>query len=169
MSFHNQGSRANYLSSIEPINFKPPQVDLDKTHAHFTNNAVTFLSSIRPEDFNAPRALWERVFDEGARQRWIKNVAGHMANCHHEEAIKRMIAIFRTVNEDIGVGLEKATGVQGYKSIKDLNFNGTHNGMGGDPSVRVANKTPSEKFGQDLGNNGGPRYGTHKLEKQGKL
>merc|ERR1712093_352281 len=45
------GSRPNYISSIAPISFKERQVNLDKTHAHFASNAVTFLSEIREEDF----------------------------------------------------------------------------------------------------------------------
>lgn len=76
MAFYNQGSRPNYLSSIQPISFRERSVDLDKTHGDFIGNAVTFLSEIRPEDFNAPRALWEKVFDEDARKRWIENVSG---------------------------------------------------------------------------------------------
>ncbi|KAK6355634.1 hypothetical protein TWF718_000028 [Orbilia javanica] len=160
MAFHNQGGRSNYLSSIEPVQFKPPAVDIDKTHGHFIGNAVSYLSSIRPEDFNAPRALWERVFDEGARQRFVKNISGHMANCHHQDAIKRMITIFREVSGDLGSRLEQATGIKGYPGIKELSFNGTHNGMG--ETIKVANQTPSEKFGRDHGNlNAGPRHGTH--------
>ncbi|KAF3161122.1 hypothetical protein TWF225_003116 [Orbilia oligospora] len=170
MAFHNQGGRANYLSSIEPVQFKPPVVDIDKTHGHFIGNAVSYLSSIRPEDFNAPRALWERVFDEGARQRFVKNISGHMANCHHKDAIKRMIAIFGEVSPDLGSRLEKATGIQGYPGIKDLSFNGSHNGM--NDTLKVANQTPSEKFGRDTGNvNAGPRYGSHgeSVKIEGKL
>ncbi|KAK6359192.1 hypothetical protein TWF696_000357 [Orbilia brochopaga] len=160
MAFHNQGGRANYLSSIEPISFRPPVVDLDKTHAHFIGNAVSFLSAIRPEDFNAPRALWERVFDDGARERFVKNISNHMGNCHHPEAVKRMIAIFREVNADLGARLEKATGVQGYPSIKGLTFNGSHNNMEG--GLKTANNTSSDKFARNTGNpNGAPRAGTH--------
>lgn len=68
MAFLNQGSRPNYISSIEPIHFRERTVSLDKFHGHFTGNAITFLSEIREEDFNAPRALWERVFDAKAKE-----------------------------------------------------------------------------------------------------
>jgi len=163
MAFYNQGSRPNYLSSIEPIQFRDRSVDLDKTHGHFIGNAVTFLSEIRPEDFNAPRALWERVWDEGARERFIGNVSGHMENCPDKEIIKRQIAIFREVSDDIATRLEKATGVKGYKGISELRFNGTHNGMAKDKKNRVANgMTGSAGFGS-TDNNGAPVKGTHKL------
>ena len=125
MAFYNQGSRPNYLSSIEPISFRQRSVDLDKLHGHFTGNAITFLSGIRPEDFNAPRALWEKVWDEGARQRFIGNISGHMLNCKKEEILKRQIAIFREVSDDIATRLEKATGIKGYDGIANMRFNGT--------------------------------------------
>ncbi len=35
--------------------------------------------------------------------------------------------------------LEKATGVKGYDGIKDLSFNGTHNGMARSLDKKVAN------------------------------
>lgn len=108
MAFYNQGSRQDYLSSIDPISFRTRTVDLDKTHGHFRGNAISFLSEIRPEDFNAPRALWEKVFDSDAKDRFVKNVSGHMANCKKEEIIKRQIAIFREVSDDLATRLEKA-------------------------------------------------------------
>ena len=122
MAFYNQGSRPNYLSSIEPIHFRDRSIDLDKVHGQFITDAVTFLSTINPEDFNAPRALWEKVWDEGARERFIKNVSGHMANCHKEEIIKRQIGIFREVSDDIATRLEKATGVKGYDGISNVSL-----------------------------------------------
>ncbi|PMD34934.1 catalase-domain-containing protein [Hyaloscypha variabilis F] len=132
MAFLNQGSRPNYISSIEPISFRERKVNLDTVHGHFISNAVSFLSEIREEDFVAPRALWEKVFDSKAKERWIKNVSGHMENCRDKEIIKRQIAIFREVSEDLAERLEKAIGVKGYEGIRGLSFNGTHNGMRGD-------------------------------------
>ena len=164
MAFYNQGSRPNYLSSIEPISFRNRSVDLDKVHGEFTGNAVTFLSEIRPEDFNAPRALWERVWDEGAKQRFVSNVSGHMANCRIPEILKREIAIFREVSPDMASRVEKATGIKGYDGIKNLRFNGTHNGMATDEKYKVANGM-SAKIGLSAQpNNGAPEKGTHPRE-----
>lgn len=159
MAFYNQGSRPNYLSSIEPITFRERSVDLDKTHGQFTGKAITFLSEIRPEDFNQPRALWEKVFDDGAKERLVNNISGHMQNFHKEEIIKRQIAIFREVSDDFATRLEKATGVKGYPGISELRFNGTHNGCTKDSSLRQANglKSSSNKSG----NNGAPTKGMH--------
>ena len=122
MAFYNQGSRPNYLSSIEPISFRERTVDLDKVHGQFISEAVTFLSEIKPEDFQAPRALWEKVFDEKAKARFVSNVSGHMSTCRKEEIIKRQIAIFREVSEDLASRMEKATGVKGYNGISELRF-----------------------------------------------
>ena len=165
MAFYNQGTRPNYLSSIEPIQFKERKVDADKTHGHFIGKAVTFLSEIREEDFNAPRALWEKVFDDSAKERFIHNVSGHMSNCHHEEALKRQMAIFRHVSPDLADRLEKATGVKGYKDIYNMRFNGTHNGMAASKEVRTANnmKAPAS-FGATVDHNGAPVKGTHESE-----
>lgn len=162
MAFYNQGSRPNYISSLEPIKIRPRQVNLDKTHGHFVGAAVTFLSEIRPEDFNAPRALWERVFDEDARERWIKNVSGHMANCRNEEIIKRQIGIFREVSDDLANRLEKATGVKGYPGIAGLSFNGTHNGMAKEEKLRAAHGMTDSLATSQRENNGAPTLGSHK-------
>jgi catalase len=156
MAFYNQGSRPNYLSSIQPIQFKERTVDLNRLHGNFTGEAVTWLSEIKPEDFNAPRALWEKVFDDGARERFIKNISGHMETCTEKEIIKRQIGIFREVSEDLASRLEKATGVKGYPGIKDLNFNGSLNGMTDDAQKRRANGVHYPQ-----GANGAPVEGTH--------
>lgn len=164
MAFYNQGSRPNYLSSIEPISLRPRQVNLDKTHAHFINDAVNFLTEIRPEDFNLPRTLWEKVFDDGARERFIENVSGHMANCKKDENIKRQIGIFREVSEDLASRVEKATGITGYDGIKELKFNGTHNAMAEKEDHYSANGISARPKANDSHYNGAPFKGSHKEE-----
>jgi catalase len=159
MAFFNQGARANYLSSIDPIQFRERSVDYDKTHGHFQGSAITFLSQIRPEDFNAPRALWEKVWDEPARERFVNNVAGKMEMCKDKEILKRQIAIFREVSDDVASRLEKATGIKGYDGIKNMTFNGTHNGMSQDSSVRQANGIKGTALGYN--HNGAPTKGSH--------
>jgi catalase len=156
MAFYNQGARPNYFSSIEPVGLRARSVNLDKVHGKFVGEAVTFLSEIRPEDFNAPRALWEKVFDAGAKERWISNISGHMENCTDKEIIKRQIAIFREVSEDMASRLEKATGVKGYNGISELTFLGTINGMTKDEKLR-----PAAGVNKKQGANGAPVPGTH--------
>jgi catalase len=162
MAFYNQGSRPAYLSSIQPTQFRERTLDLDKTHGHFAGKAVTFLSEIREEDFNAPRALYEKVFDEPARERLVKNISGHMSTCTKEEIIKRQITIFRMVSEDFASRLEKATGVKGYETIANMQFNGSHNGFANDEKKKYANgQVPVKVKSSVTENNGAPRAGTH--------
>ena len=162
MAFYNQGARSNYLSSIDPIQFRPRSVDMSRTHNHFQGNAISFLSQIRSEDFNAPRALWEKVWDEATRKRFINNVTGKMEVCPDKEILKRQIAIFREVSEDIAQRLEKATGIKGYDGIKNMKFNGTHNGMTNDTNIRYANGASGANGSSFVGNNGAPTKGTHR-------
>ena len=161
MAFYNQGARPNYLSSIDPIQFRERTVNLDKTHGHFQGNAITFLSGIRPEDFNAPRTLWEKVFDDAAKDRFINNVAGKMEVCKNKEILKRQIAIFREVSDDIATRLEKATGIKGYDGIANMKFNGTHNFFSKDPATRMANGMSGDLPVARDNNNGAPTKGSH--------
>lgn len=108
----------------------------------------------------APRALWERVFDDGAKERFVKNVAGHMGNCGVEEIIKRQIGIFREVSGDLAERLEKAMGVKGYDGIRDLSFNGTHNGMARSLDKKVANGMKGTGVSR-CESNGAPLSGCH--------
>ncbi|KAK3374194.1 catalase-like domain-containing protein [Lasiosphaeria ovina] len=157
MAFFNQGGRSNYLSSIDPVQFRSRSFDPRKVHgSSFSSDAILFLSEIRPEDFNAPRALWQKVWDEPARQRFVSNVAGKMAACRKPELLKRQIAIFREVDPDIASRLEKATGIRGYDGIAGMRFNGTYNGMAKDPSLRLANGLDVSKRNSLPMHNGAP-------------
>jgi len=162
MAFYNQGSRPNYLSSIDPIKFRERHMDVDNVHGHFTADSISFLSEVREEDFRAPRTLWEKVFDDGAKERFINNVSGHMANCKKEEIIKRQIAIFREVSDDLATRLEKATGVKGYDGISELKFNGTHNGLAKDREGRGANGLSTKVASSIKASNGAPIAGMHR-------
>ncbi|UQC91518.1 catalase [Colletotrichum lupini] len=162
MAFFNQGARPNYLSSIDPVQFKARTVDLDKTHGHFTGQAITFLSEIRPEDFVAPRALWQKVWDEDARERFINNVTGKMELCKNPEPLKKQIAIFREVDPEIAERLEKSTGIKGYDGIANLTFNGTHNGFAREKKNKYANGIDVTTCQSLTENNGAPIRGTHR-------
>jgi catalase len=129
MSFYNQGGRPGYLSTQDAVTFQPAKVNVDAVHGGFVAQAVSFLSAIRPEDFNAPRNLWHKVFSQGERDRWIATVSGHMSTVKDKEIIRRQIGIWREVSEDIASRLEQATGIKGYPGIKGVQFNGSGNAM----------------------------------------
>ena len=128
-----------------------------------SGQTITFLSEIRPEDFVQPRALWERVFDDAARERFINSVAGHMKTCRAEEVVKHQIAIFREMPEDLASRLENATGMKEYEGISGLAFNGCHSGMAKDSKLRTANGTVSRVGLSVTDNNGAPITGPGKI------
>lgn len=152
MAFFNQGGRPAYLSSIDPVQFQERPYDLNKVHGKFIGEAVSYLSEIRPEDFNAPRALWQKVFNEESKKRFIETVSGHMSTCKDKSIIARQLAIFREVDTDLSARLEKATGVKAYSGkFDELVFNGTHNGYGRKKSANGMRATSEVVF-----NNGAP-------------
>jgi catalase len=164
MAYYNQGSRPNYISTQQTITFRPGVEEKD--HREFVAEAVSWLSSIRPEDFNAPRNLWEKVFNDEAKARFVKTVSGHMSTVSDKEIIKRQITIFREVSDDLATRLEKATGVKGGASIKGVTFNGCNNAMDAKPipannvvvsdSVMMTADKPQRPNGASAFNNGGP-------------
>ena len=155
-AFYNQGSRPNYVSSVNPISFADRQVEIDKVHTEFQGAAIAFLSTIRPEDFEQPRDFWTRVLDDGARDRLTSNISGHMQNCKDPEIIRRCIGIFNTVHPDFGAAVAKKTGVSdGYKNIEGLTFMGIRNQIRGENGV--------EKAGNGFNvTNGSQHDGAHK-------
>jgi catalase len=71
-----------------------------------------------------PEGFVGRVFDDGARERFIGNVSGHMATCTDKEIIKRQLGIFREVSEDPASRLEKTLGIKGNSGVAEMRFNG---------------------------------------------
>ncbi|ORY80325.1 catalase-like domain-containing protein [Protomyces lactucae-debilis] len=123
MAYYNQGARPNYMSSLNPIKLSERKYGIDKVHAEYMGNAIAYLSSIRKEDFDQPRALWTKVFDAGQRERITDTISGHMANVSDPEIIKRCIGIFYEVHEEFGRLIEKKTGCKdAYHSIEGMKF-----------------------------------------------
>jgi len=130
MAFYNQGSRPNYLSSVDTIRFNKRRINIDSVHAEYTGNAIAYLSTIMKEDFDQPRDFWTRVLDDGARERLTDNISGHMANCKDPEIIRRCIGIFNEVHPDFGATIAKKTGCKNpYKGISELQFLGIRNAL----------------------------------------
>lgn len=118
------------MSSIDPIKFKPRSVRLDDVHQNFVGDAVTFLTEIREEDFNQPRDLWQRVFDEVAKERFIKNISTHMKTCREKRIIAKECAIFAMVDKKLADAIAKEVGIDSYPDASELTFNGSHSALG---------------------------------------
>lgn len=102
----NQGSRPNYQSSIQPLQYSKRTTVSVAHDAWSASRIENFLSQMNDElDYEQPRALWEKVFDDGAKARFINNVAGHLGGCKEKEIQKRQLAVFKKVHPDIAAGI----------------------------------------------------------------
>ncbi|BGP39163.1 hypothetical protein JCM10450v2_003117 [Rhodotorula kratochvilovae] len=119
MAFHSQGNRPGYPSTIQPLSYKPQAYTFDK-HEQLVGTMLQELSEVTELDFEQPRALWEKVFDDAARRRFISNVAGHLGGAKSVEIKKRAISVFAAIHPDIGAGLSKALNLPSVPAYKPL-------------------------------------------------
>jgi catalase len=69
--------------------------------------------------------LWQKVFSEESKQRFVETVSGHMANCKDKKIIQRQLTIFKEVDQGLGERLEKATGEKAIEGgVAAMQFNG---------------------------------------------
>lgn len=92
MSFYNQGSRPNYQSTIQPLSYTQNSYST-ASHEQYIGAAVADLSVVTELDFEQPRTLWTRVFDEGAKSRYVSNVAGHLGGVKAAGIQAKVLAI----------------------------------------------------------------------------
>lgn len=117
MAFHNQGNRPNYKSSIQELSYKPAKYDFSK-HEKFVGECVNQLTLVTELDFEQPRELWEKVFDDGARERFVSNVAGHLSGAKSQEIKQRTLSVFGAVHPDISARIAKAMGCENPKPFQ---------------------------------------------------
>lgn len=91
-TFHSQGARPNYTSSIQPLTYKKPTYTT-ADHEQFLGAAAYELSEINELDFEQPRQLWERIYDDGAKARFVSNVAGHLSGCKNDVIKARTLSV----------------------------------------------------------------------------
>lgn len=92
MAFYNQGSRPNYQSSIQQLAYKKPTYST-ASHEQYVGAAVADLSFVTDLDFEQPRELWTRVFDEAAKERFVNNIAGHFGDVKSPAVKARTLAM----------------------------------------------------------------------------
>jgi catalase len=71
-----------------------------------TRSAYTLRAD--DDDFSQPRALLNEVFDEGARERFVANVAGHVLGGVRDETRPRVFEYWNNVDPVIGKRIEEA-------------------------------------------------------------
>ncbi|CAO1620985.1 unnamed protein product [Parajaminaea phylloscopi] len=131
MAFYNQGSRPNYLSSLEPPTFKKREYQLESLAQH-EGKEISYLSGITDNDFEQAKALWNKVMDGAQRDRVKQRVAGHMATCTDKGVLSRAISIWAQVDADLAKFLAEKNGVKDYETdLTKMTFLGSHNWTGG--------------------------------------
>ncbi|KAG0152283.1 hypothetical protein CROQUDRAFT_649651 [Cronartium quercuum f. sp. fusiforme G11] len=106
----NQGSRPNYKSTIKPLKYSKRPYTTE--HEVFVGHALADLSEVTELDFEPARALWSKVFDDGAKERFVKNVGGHLGNVSVERIKADQVAIFLAVDEELGKRVAKEIGLK---------------------------------------------------------
>lgn len=117
MAIDNQGSRPNYISSIQPLSYKKAAYTTER-HEKFVSAAIVEMSEVTELDFEQPRVLWERIFDDGAKERFVNNVSGHLGNVKTDSIKKQVVAIFGAISPDLGERVGKAVGTGKVAPLK---------------------------------------------------
>ncbi|GAA5897117.1 hypothetical protein JCM6882_001797 [Rhodosporidiobolus microsporus] len=117
MAFYNQGNRPNYGSTIQPLSYAKNPYDVSQ-HEQFIGGAVADLSFVTEQDFVQPRALWQKVFDDGARARFVSNVAGHLSGTKSKEVRDRTLSVFTAIDSDLGSRLAQAIKAPAVPALK---------------------------------------------------
>ncbi|KZT37300.1 catalase [Sistotremastrum suecicum HHB10207 ss-3] len=108
-AYNNQGPRPNYQSSISPLTYKKKAYE-DAKHEKFIGNASYELSFITELDFEQPRALWQKVFDDTQKAHFVSNIAGHIGGVKSKEILARQLSVFAAVDQDLSDRIAKAVG-----------------------------------------------------------
>lgn len=63
-------------------------------------------------DFEQPRALWSKAFDDTQRAHLVHNLAVHLKNIKKKEILERQLSVFAAVDETFAKRLADALEVQ---------------------------------------------------------
>ncbi|KAF8907809.1 catalase [Mucidula mucida] len=124
-TFVSQGARPNYQSSISPLSYKGAKGTLDEgvrisraNHEEFIGRAYRDLSEITELDFEQPRALWSKVWNDQQREAYVQNVAGHFGGVKSAEVKARQLSVWAAVDQSLSDRIAKAVGHPTVKPIK---------------------------------------------------
>ncbi|KAH9919457.1 catalase [Epithele typhae] len=117
MAFNSQGARPNYQSSIVPLAYKP-KVYESVDHEIFLGSAQADLSEITELDFEQPRALWTKVFNDTDREHLVYNFSVHLGNAKSAEVKARQLAVFAAVSQDLSDRVAEKIGAPKVAPLK---------------------------------------------------
>jgi catalase len=127
MAFNNQGARPNYQSTISPLSYAGRKGAIDGaakdqqrevTHERWIGSAYRDLSEVTELDFEQPRALWTKVFDDTAKAHFVSNVAGHISGAKSAQIKARQLAVFAAVDQGLSDRIANAIGVPSVKPLQ---------------------------------------------------
>ncbi|TFK65982.1 catalase [Pluteus cervinus] len=116
-TFISQGSRPNYQSTIQPLSYSGRPLTLDghvrhaeRQHELFVGSAYRDLSEITELDFEQPRALWSKVWNDSQREAYVQNVSGHFGNVKSAEVKARQLSVWAAVDQGLSDRIADAVG-----------------------------------------------------------
>ncbi|KAF5353878.1 hypothetical protein D9756_007309 [Leucocoprinus leucothites] len=127
MAFVNQGNRPNYQSSIQPLSYQGRKGHIDATvrdigrlraHENFVGGAWRDLGEITELDFEQPRELWRRVWNDAERETYVKNVSGHFGLVKSPEVRARQLSVWAAVSQDLSDRIADAIGHPHVQPLK---------------------------------------------------
>ncbi|KAF8874739.1 catalase [Infundibulicybe gibba] len=135
MSFISQGNRPNYQSSIQPLTYAGRKATIDATvrdmereakHENFLGGAYRELWEINELDFEQPRALWAKVWNDQQREAYVRNVAGHFGSVKSAEVRNRQLSVWAAVDQGLADRIAKAIG---HPSVGPLKCKPAHEAL----------------------------------------
>lgn len=128
---NNQGSAPNYPAPNDPKVYKKRPYTLEQI-SEPTEDMRVMLGKIDDGgaelDFEQPRGLWEKVFDDEERDLYVKAVSGHLGNAKPSIIRDVLDKIYYKISPELGEKIEKAIGNSEVKTAKSA-VNG-YAGMG---------------------------------------
>ncbi|KAJ8508330.1 hypothetical protein ONZ45_g9388 [Pleurotus djamor] len=127
MTIDNQGNRPNYQSSIQPLSYVSNKGTLEAgcrdeermhRHENFIGGAFRDLGEITELDFEQPRALWQKVWNDQQREAYVQNVAGHFGGVKSTVVRDRQLSVWAAVDQGLSDRIAKAVGANPVQPLK---------------------------------------------------
>jgi len=126
-TFISQGNRPNYQSSIQPLTYVNHKSTLDGgardherllKHENFIGGAYRDLSEITELDFEQPRAMWSKVWNDQQREAYVQNVAGHFKGVKSKVVRDRQLSVWAAVDQELSNRIAKAVGASPVQPLQ---------------------------------------------------
>jgi len=125
-AYISQGSLPNYPSSVNELSYDGKKGAIDSStrdeehqarHEAFVGGAWRDLSLVTELDFEQPRALWSKVWDDKAREAYVQNVSGHFRNVKNPQVKSRQLSVWAAVDQGLS---DRIAAAIGHPPVKPL-------------------------------------------------